>query len=54
MNETGELLRDLADLAQFPEMNPGAVCRVEKTGTVLLANKAARYSRLKILWGRIG
>lgn len=42
MNETERLLRDLADLAQFPEMNPGAVCRLDKSGTVLLANKAAR------------
>lgn len=42
MTETEKLLRDLADLAKFPEMNPGAVCRMDKNGTVLLANMAAR------------
>jgi PAS domain-containing protein len=42
VNETDKLLRELADLAQFPEMNPGAVIRLDRTGTVLLANRAAR------------
>lgn len=34
--------RSLAELAQFPEMNPGPVCRLTPDGTVLLANRAAR------------
>ncbi len=42
MNDTEKLLHDLSDLAKFPEMNPGAVCRMDKSGTIVLANKAAR------------
>jgi signal transduction histidine kinase len=36
----------LADLARFPDMNPGPVFRVDLHGTVLLANRAARR-----VWG---
>jgi PAS domain S-box-containing protein len=32
----------LAELARFPEMNPGPVLRVDLQGNVLLANRAAR------------
>jgi signal transduction histidine kinase len=32
----------LADYARFPDMNPGPVCRLELTGKVVLANKAAK------------
>lgn len=35
------MLRALEDMAQFPEMNPGPVCRMDRNGTVLLANSAA-------------
>ena len=42
MNETDKLLRDLTDLVKSPDMNPGAVCHLNKTGKILLANKAAR------------
>jgi len=34
--------RQLAEVARFPEMNPGPVLRVGLHGTVLLANQAAR------------
>jgi len=34
--------RALAELAQFPDMNPGPVCRLDRNGMVLLANPAAR------------
>ena len=34
--------RALAELARFPDMNPGPVCRLDRRGTVLLANPAAR------------
>ncbi len=34
--------RALAELARFPDMNPGPVCRLDRQGTVLLANPAAR------------
>lgn len=34
--------RELAEMARFPEMNPGAVCRLDREGTVVLANAAAR------------
>ena len=34
--------RELAEVARFPEMNPGPVLRVDLTGKILLANKAAR------------
>ena len=40
--EEQNLHKQLADFARFPEMNPGPVCRFDKTGKVLLANKAAR------------
>lgn len=33
---------ELAELARFPDMNPGPVLRVRTDGTVVLANKAAR------------
>jgi signal transduction histidine kinase len=32
----------LAALAEFPDMNPGPVCRLDRNGRVLLANRAAR------------
>jgi signal transduction histidine kinase len=32
----------LAELARFPDMNPGPVLRLDREGTVLLANRAAR------------
>jgi signal transduction histidine kinase len=34
--------RELAEMARFPEMNPGAVCRLDREGIVVLANAAAR------------
>jgi PAS domain S-box-containing protein len=34
--------RALAELARFPDMNPGPVCRLDRSGLVLLANPAAR------------
>src|SRR5947209_7043121 len=37
-----EVQRQLADMAMFPEMNPGPVCRMDRTGTILLANTAAK------------
>lgn len=40
-----DLARGMAELgamARFPEMNPGPVCRVERSGTIVLANRAAR------------
>ncbi len=45
-------------MAMFPEMNPGPVCRMDRTGTVLLANKAARQlfgetSLIGQLWGNL-
>lgn len=33
--------RALAELARFPDMNPGPVCRLDRDGVVLLANPAA-------------
>jgi signal transduction histidine kinase len=33
--------KQLAELAAFPEMNPGPVCRLDRTGIILLANTAA-------------
>ncbi len=33
---------ELAELARFPEMNPGPVCRLDKSGCIVLANAAAR------------
>ena len=34
--------RALAELARFPDMNPGPVLRLDRTGIVVLANRAAR------------
>ncbi|HSM05095.1 MAG TPA: ATP-binding protein [Longimicrobiales bacterium] len=34
--------RALAELARFPDMNPGPVCRLDRRGRVLLANPAAK------------
>ena len=34
--------RALTELARFPDMNPGPVCRLDRRGHVLLANPAAR------------
>lgn len=37
-----ELIKQLADYARFPDMNPGPVCRLDRNGNIILANKAAR------------
>jgi signal transduction histidine kinase len=37
-----ELEKELAELAILPEMNPGPVCRLNRNGIIMLANKAAR------------
>lgn len=42
MNEREQFERQLAEYAKFPEMNPGPVCRLDRRGTVLLANAMAR------------
>lgn len=42
MTELKAAERALAELARFPEMNPGPVCRLDRQGIVLLANRAAR------------
>jgi PAS domain S-box-containing protein len=42
MTELKAAERALAELARFPDMNPGPVCRLDRSGTVLLANPAAR------------
>jgi PAS domain S-box-containing protein len=42
MTELKAAERALAELARFPEMNPGPVCRLDRRGTVLLANRAAK------------
>ena len=34
--------RALAELARLPELNPGPVCRLDRSGKILLANPAAR------------
>ena len=34
--------KQIADYARFPEMNPGPVVRLDLSGKVILANKAAR------------
>jgi len=34
--------RDLPVFAEFPEMNPGPVCRLDRSGRVVLANTVAR------------
>lgn len=34
--------RELTEMAKFPEMNPGPVCRMNREGKVLLANTAAK------------
>ncbi len=60
MSERGEAERNLiaqanalAEVARFPEMNPGPVLRVElDDGTVILANEAARNVFGKELVGR--
>jgi len=52
--EKADLLqKELADYALFPEMNPGPVIRLDKSGKILLANKAARnlFGEDKILRG---
>ena len=33
---------ELAEMARFPEMNPGPVCRLDRDACVVLANQAAR------------
>ena len=37
-----EQAAELAEMAAFPDMNPGPVCRLDRDGTIVLANKAAR------------
>jgi signal transduction histidine kinase len=37
-----QLAKQLAELAKFPEMNPGPVLRLDRQGIILLANEAAR------------
>jgi len=37
-----ERTAELQELARFPEMNPGPVCRLDRAATVVLANRAAR------------
>lgn len=37
-----DVTESLQDLALFPEMNPGPVCRMDLEGKILLANRAAR------------
>ena len=41
-NQEHALLKQLAELARFPDMNPGPVCRLKLNGEIILANKAAR------------
>jgi signal transduction histidine kinase len=41
MTELKAAERALSELARFPDMNPGPVCRLDRQGTVLLANPAA-------------
>jgi signal transduction histidine kinase len=33
----------VTDMALFPEMNPGPVCRIDRAGNILLANTAAKH-----------
>jgi hypothetical protein len=42
LTELHRIERELAELAKFPEMNPGPVCRLDQHATVKLANKAAQ------------
>ncbi len=45
--------RALAELARFPDMNPGPVCRLDRSGRILLANRAARaLFQCEVLDGR--
>ncbi|MCG6955031.1 MAG: PAS domain-containing protein [Gemmatimonadetes bacterium] len=37
-----ERVREMEEMARFPEMNPGPVCRMRLDGTIILANAAAR------------
>jgi signal transduction histidine kinase len=37
-----ERAREMEEMARFPEMNPGPVCRMKLDGTIILANVAAR------------
>jgi len=41
-NKEQLLTKQIADYARFPEMNPGPVFRLDLSGRVILANKAAR------------
>lgn len=41
-NDEQILLKQLADYARFPEMNPGPVLKFDTEGRVILSNKAAR------------
>jgi signal transduction histidine kinase len=40
--QRSELEKELAELAEFPEMNPGPVIRLNRDAIIVLANRAAR------------
>lgn len=42
LHDLQDIEKELAEMAKFPEMNPGPVCRMDADGIVVLANKAAR------------
>ena len=42
ITELRRVKKQLGDFALFPEMNPGPVLRLDKSGKILLANKTAR------------
>lgn len=41
LSERRRMEQALTEMAKFPEMNPGPVCRIENDGTVILANAPA-------------
>jgi hypothetical protein len=41
-NQEEHIQQLLADMALFPEMNPGPVCRLTRDGFVILANTKAK------------
>ena len=40
--DTKEMIKELEELARFPDMNPGPVLRLNSDAIILLANRAAR------------
>jgi len=42
-NHTENSSSAVVDMALFPEMNPGPVCRIDRNGKILLANTAAKH-----------